>query len=76
MIFHTDFRCQKPVTQVSKRKLSLEVVKRLQCQKNVKIEGKKRTLKTVQKREKRFTKGANLRKWPQKYAKTKIHVKK
>ena len=25
---------------------------------------------------KRFTKGANLRKWPQKYAETKIHVKK
>ena len=64
--------CQKPVTQVSKRKLSLEVVKRLQCQKNVKIEGKKRTLKTVQKREKtiykrrKFTQiSANLRKFPQ-----------
>ena len=62
---------------MSKRKLSLEVVKRLQCQKNVKIEGKKRTLKTVQKREKTIYKRrkftqiyANFRKFPQKYAET------
>mgnify|MGYP004360455709 CR=1 FL=1 len=49
---------------MSKRKLSLEVVKRLQCQKSVKVEGKKRALKTVQKREKTIYNFRKFRVYP------------